>query len=49
MLSQSLSIPSRGFEEKCLNCKCKALCDKYHLLQLEISEYREKVEWDKAK
>lgn len=33
-----------GFEEKCLNCKCKALCDKYHSLQLEISEYREKVE-----
>ena len=38
-----------GFEEKCLNCKCKALCDKYHSLQLEISEYREKVERDKAK
>lgn len=38
-----------GFEEQCLNCKCKALCDKYHSLQFEISEYREKVERGKAK
>lgn len=35
---------NNGYEPKCEKCKCKLLCDKYHALQLEISEFREKVE-----
>lgn len=39
---------SDGYEPKCENCKCKLLCDKHHALQLEISEFRERVERGRA-